>query len=114
MVKCTNGIVVIEVTEGAFETIFKDQGYRPVDEKKKRTYTKPVIEEETIEATGDNSAVNEQNVDDEFATLLEKPIAQWSNDEVKNFAEAKGINISGTRNAKEAKARIRKFLEDAE
>ena len=30
---------------------------------------------------------------DEIDSLLEKPIGQWSNDEVKAFAEAKGIDV---------------------
>lgn len=99
MVKCTNGVAVIEVTEGAYNTIFKDQGYRPIADEVK-TPVAPVV------------APTEGK--DEIDSLLEKPIGQWSNDEVKAFAEAKGIDITGTKNAKEAKGRIRKFLEDAE
>ena len=107
MVKCTNGLTVIEVTEGAFNSIFKDQGFRPVETKKKKASVK-------AEVVNEDAVVDELVENDEFATLLEKPIGQWSNEEVKTFAEAKEINISGTKNAKEAKARIRKFLDDAE
>lgn len=107
MVKCTNGLTVIEVTEGAFNSIFKDQGFRPVETKKKKASVK-------AEVVNEDAVVDEPVENDEFATLLEKPIGQWSNEEVKTFAEAKEINISGTKNAKEAKARIRKFLDDAE
>lgn len=96
MVKCTNGVAVIEVTEGAYNTIFKDQGYRPIADSEEQA----------------DARVPEEK--DEIDSLLEKPIGQWSNDEVKAFAEAKGIDITGTKNAKEAKGRIRKFLEDAE
>ena len=51
MVKCTNGISVIEVTEGAYNTIFKDQGYRPIAEVNKKPYkakepiVKPAVNE---------------------------------------------------------------------
>lgn len=124
MVKCTNGIAVIEVTEGAYNTIFKDQGYRPIaDDVKKPVAPVVVPTEEKVETpVEDNSEVeSEEQADayvpeekDEIDSLLEKPIGQWSNDEVKAFAEAKGIDITGTKNAKEAKGRIRKFLEDAE
>ena len=112
MVKCTNGLTVIEVTEGAFNSIFKDQGFRPVETKKKKASVKAEVVNE--DAVVDDAATDEPVENDEFATLLEKPIGQWSNEEVKTFAEAKEINISGTKNAKEAKARIRKFLDDAE
>lgn len=93
MVKITNGVNVFEVTRGAFDGIYSRQGYRLVDEK-----AEAYVPEEK----------------DEIDSLLEKPIGQWSNNEVKAFAEAKGIDITGTKNAKEAKGRIRKFLEDAE
>ena len=127
MVKCTNGIAVIEVTEGAYNTIFKDQGYRPIADEVKTPVASVVVPvEEKVEThVEDNSEVeSEEQADatdayvpeekDEIDSLLEKPIGQWSNDEVKAFAEAKGIDITGTKNAKEAKGRIRKFLEDAE
>ena len=124
MVKCTNGMAVIEVTEGAYNTIFKDQGYRPIadDVKTPVTPVETPIGEEVETPDEDNSeSESEEQTDvsapdekDEIDSLLEKPIGQWSNDEVKAFAEAKGIDITGTKNAKEAKGRIRKFLEDAE
>lgn len=112
MVKCTNGLTVIEVTEGAYNSIFKDQGFRPIETTKKKETAK--VETASEEVVEDNTITYEAVEDDEFTSLLEKPIGQWSNEEVKTFAEAKGINISGTKNAKEAKARIRKFLDDAE
>lgn len=124
MVKCTNGMAVIEVTEGAYNTIFKDQGYRPITDEVKVPVAPVVVpaEEKVETPVEDNSEVeSEEQTDayvpeekDEIDSLLEKPIGQWSNDEVKAFAEAKGIDITGTKNAKEAKGRIRKFLEDAE
>lgn len=112
MVKCTNGLTVIEVTEGAYNSIFKDQGFRPIEAAKNKVAVKTEVVNEN--AVVDNTITYDAVEDDEFATLLEKPIGQWSNEEVKTFAEVKGINISGTKNAKEAKARIRKFLDDAE
>lgn len=113
MVKCTNGMIVIEVTEGAYETIFKDQGYRKLDEEHVSTIETESANDgvDTVEAATSETVGIDSG---EFASLLEKPISQWSNEEVKSFAEAKGINISGTRNAKEAKARIRKFLDELE
>lgn len=124
MIKCTNGMTVIEVTEGAYNTIFKDQGYRPITDEVK-TPVAPVVvptEEKVETPVEDNSEVeSEEQADayvpdekDEIDSLLEKPISQWSNNEVKAFAEAKEIDITGTKNVKEAKNRIKKFLEDAE
>ena len=124
MIKCTNGMTVIEVTEGAYNTIFKDQGYRPIADEVKtvktpvETSTKEKVETPVEDNSEDESEeqvdVSETDEKDEIDSLLEKPISQWSNNEVKAFAEAKEIDITGTKNVKEAKNRIRKFLEDAE
>ena len=105
MKKITNGRAVIEVTEGAFESIFKHQGYVEVDA--------PVV----VEETKDEKPVEEleRNEDDAFVEeLLEKPIGSWKGPEVKRFAEIKGIDISGTKNANEAKEIIKGFLADEE
>ena len=46
--------------------------------------------------------------------ILEKPISQWNKDEVKRFAGIKEIDITGTKNANEAKEIIKSFLEAQE
>ena len=90
MVKITNGVNVYEVTKGAFDGIYSRQGYRKVDER--------------LETIVDEAEAF-------CAEILEKPIGQWNKDEVKKFAEIKGIDITGTKNANEAKERIKAFLD---
>lgn len=117
MIKCTNGMTVIEVTEGAYNTIFKDQGYRPIVDEVKTSVETPVetpVEDNSEDESEEQVDTSETDEKDEIDSLLEKPISQWSNNEVKAFAEAKEIDITGTKNVKEAKNRIKKFLEDAE
>lgn len=100
MVKITNGINVFEVTRGAFDGIFSRQGYRLVDEK---------AEAKTSEAP----AVLEKSEDEIFIEeVLEKPISQWSKEEVKRFAAIKEIDISGTKNVNEAKEIIKSFIDN--
>ena len=41
---------------------------------------------------------------------MEKPISEWVASEVKRFAKIKGIDISGTKNANEAKDIISKEI----
>ena len=43
--------------------------------------------------------------------ILEKPISQWNKEEVKRFAAIKEIDISGTKNANEAKEIIKSFID---
>lgn len=100
MVKITNGTDIFEVTRGAFDGIYSRQGYHLVDENKKKADVVP--------------AVPEKSDDDVFVEeILEKPISQWNKEEVKRFAAIKAIDISGTKNANEAKEIIKSFI-DAE
>ena len=104
MVKITNGINIFSVSRGAFGGIYSHQGYTIVDEEKNDN-------SEDIDNTGD-TVINEDEV---FANeLLEKPISQWNKDEIKRFAQIKCIDISGTKNANEAKDRIKDFLDSQE
>lgn len=96
MIKITNGVNVFEVTKGAFDGIYSRQGYHLMDE------TKNVQEDKVPEKTKDELFIE---------GVLEKPISQWNKDEVKMFAELKEIDITGTKNAGEAKERIKEFLD---
>lgn len=101
MVKITNGVNVFEVTRGAFDGIYSRQGYTIMNEKAAKDVKTP----KTPEKTEDEIFVEE---------ILEKPISQWNKDEVKRFAGIKEIDITGTRNANEAKEIIKSFLEAQE
>lgn len=104
MVRITNGTDVYEVTQGAYDSIFKHQGYSIYDE------AVPQAEQEAGEEHKDDVSD-----DDKFlAAVMEKPISQWNKNEVKKFAELKGIDISGTKNAGEAKEIIKNFLDEQE
>ena len=99
MVKITNGVNVFEVTRGAFDGIYSRQRYMLVDEK---------AEAKAPEAP----AAPEKSEDDIFVEeILEKPISQWNKEEVKRFAAIKEIDISGTKNANEAKEIIKSFID---
>ena len=97
MVKITNGVNVFEVTRGAFDGIYSRQGYRLVNEKAE------------VKAP---EALAKKSEDDIFVEeILEKPISQWNKEEVKRFAAIKEIDISGTKNASEAKEIIKSFID---
>lgn len=98
MVKITNGIVTFEVTRGAYDGIYSHQGFKPVEEVAK----KKVAADEDV----DNRTDDEKFADE----LVEKPISQWNKEEVKRFAAIRDIDISGTKNANEAKEIIKQFL----
>ena len=100
MVKITNGVNVFEVTRGAFDGIYSRQGYTIMNEKTAES-VKTSKAPKTPEKTEDEIFVEE---------ILEKPISQWNKEEVKRFAAIKKIDISGTKNANEAKEIIKSFI----
>ena len=102
MVKITNGKEVFEVTKGAFDGIYSKQGYTLVKEDKAGEAVEPP---KAPEKTDDEVFLEE---------IVEKPISQWNKDEVKRFATLKEIDITGTKNANEAKEIIKQFLEEDE
>lgn len=91
MIKITNGINVYEVTRGAFESIFKKQGYHEIVTKDKK---------QSVNDDGGKSKTEEELFVEE---IVEIPIAQWTKEDVKRFASIKGIDISNTKNVTEAK-----------
>lgn len=100
MVKITNGVRMMEVPAGAFSGIFAKQGYRLVEDYK--------------EVRSESTSAAEAPVDPEtkfVEDLKEKPISQWTKDEVRRYAAAVGIDISGTKNPGEAKQLIKAHLE---
>jgi hypothetical protein len=101
VVKITNGVNVFEVTRGAFDGIYSRQGYTIMNEKVAESAKTPKALK-APEKTEDEIFVEE---------ILEKPISQWNKGEIKRFAAIKEIDISGTKNANEAKEIIKSFID---
>lgn len=98
MVEITNGVKRAVVPRGAFESHFKKLGYEIMDKHSEAE------EEASVEKVDEN----EQFVSD----LLEKPIAEWNKEEIKRFAAIKDVDISGTKNANEARDIVRNYLNE--
>lgn len=101
MLQITDGKSVFMVSSGAFETIYKRQGFRVLEA---ANGSKVVATQQDIaDAIADADVEQSQTNDD----LEEKPISQWSKAEVKAYAEQHGIDLTGTRNVNEAKEIIK-------
>lgn len=98
MVDITNKVDTYSVTKGAYEDIFKRQGFKPVEEEKED-------KKETVEET--------KKTDEEayIEELMEKPISQWNKEEVKTYASLKNIDISNTKNIGEARNIIKQSID---
>lgn len=97
MVKITNFVNTFEVTQGAYDDIFKNQGFELVKEDKEE---KEIVEE--IKKTEEEEYIEE---------LMEKPISQWNKEEVKTYASLKNIDISNTKNIGEARNIIKQSID---
>lgn len=103
MVKLSNGLTTIVVPSGAV-AMYERTGFRVVKDSDVESANESVID--TTEA---------EEKESEFITnLLEKPISKWSKEEVKRFANEKGININGTKSVNDAKDRIRDYINSKE
>lgn len=105
MIKITNGSEVYQVTNGAYETVYKPMGFVPVDEAVVEDDVEP---EQTV--SDEEWTDTESEVDEDAAwceELKKKPIGQWNKSEVKRYAEIRGIDITGTKSINEAKDRIK-------
>lgn len=100
MVKITNGVNTYEVPMGAFRNTFKKLGYNLIPEKHEVSEVPPESSEDKVADTPK----------DDFTELLEKPISQWNKREVKEFATANGIDLTGTKTIDEAKDRIKESI----
>lgn len=103
MVKLSNGLSTIVVPSGAV-AMYERTGFRVVKDSDVESANESVVD--TVET---------EEKESEFITnLLEKPISKWSKEEVKRFANEKGININGTKSVNDAKDRIRDYINNKE
>lgn len=103
MINITNGINEFEVSRGAYESIFQKQGYSIVVD----------TETEVVENNKDAAAAEPaKQVDKDAEALMEKPISQWTKNEVKSFLDKKRIDVSGITSFNEVKDRVRKYIEE--
>ena len=101
-VKITNGTDMIEVQEGAFNSIYKGLGFSKIKNAEKKA------NEDAGETKGEEEVKSE---DDKFlAAIVEKPLASWSKDEVKKFTELKNIDTTGASKLSEVKDIIKEYI----
>ena len=122
MVTISNGKATFRVTAGAVE-IYKSMGFHVVDDKE-NDQIKPVehkeekvAEDAAGESEADGSDAEDEGVEDDteeayVTELLEKPLSQWSNEEVKEFVRIKGIETSGAKKLSQVKDIIKAYLDD--
>lgn len=126
MVDITNGKASLTVTKGAFEGIYKHQGYTLVhdyagtSEIKANVTNKEIAKSFVDDVTSVEAQLPEsEKVDEsseksfEMEELLEVPIGQWSKEQLKEFAEANNISVDGASTVREVRNIIKDFIDSA-
>lgn len=126
MVDITNGRAFLTVTKGAFEGIYKHQGYTLVHDYAGTSEIKAnVTDKEVAKSFVDDIASVETQLPEseevnefseksfEMAELLETPISQWSKEQLKEFAEANNISVDGASTVREVRNIIKDFIDSA-
>lgn len=128
MVRITNGETTSRVPYSAYISMYKKLGFTiegeepvkpqkaeaPKVKEKKEEKKQPEKEEETTEEDEVDEDEEDEEADDEafIEDILEKPLSQWTPDELKKFAEIKDIDTSKAKKVSEARAIIKKYLDE--
>lgn len=123
MITITDGSTQYNVTRGAYETIYKGMGFYPVGQEPSVQSTggvtavaEPVTSEESgsadvedaVEVDG-TSEVEEPAVSEDekwCEAIRQKPITQWSKQELKKYADINGVDLSGAKTVNDVRSRI--------
>lgn len=132
MVTITNGVKTFRVTAGAIKPyegmgfhVVSDEELEEMEQAKREHFDGAGIpnsrdkdDEQHNEQDGEDSDVEdeESGMSKEDAAyieeLLEKPLSQWTNDEVKEFVRIKGIDTSGAQKVSQVRGIIKTYLEE--
>lgn len=123
MVTITNGVKTFRVTSGAVKP-YEGMGFHVVsdDELEEMNQTEQhfndsgEVEEKDIDSGSDDISEDiESDVNEDAAfveELLEKPLSQWSNEEIKDFVKIKGIDTSSAQKVSQVRGIIKAYLEE--
>lgn len=123
MVTITNGIKTFRVPAGAAKP-YESMGFRVVSDAElegmrhaEREHHddsgEPMQNDTDSTESGGDGITDEKTQEDIFVEeLLEKPLSQWSNDEVKEFVRIKEIDTSGAQKVSQVRGIIKAYLEE--
>lgn len=113
MIQITDGTQVIVVTNGAFESIYKRLGFKPVAQVEEAEEiaqaASKAMEDHGVPYIGSES---EAPVTDVLSALEGKPVDQWTKDECAAFVKANGIDLGNARKESAIKARIQNWIDE--
>lgn len=120
MIRITNGVQTLLVTDGAYECIYRDAGFRPLESSPAISDTgvdtyPPISEmphlEDSVQDDEDKAEDDEAEDEDEPVDYSEIPLSELGFDELCDYADQLGIDRDGIRSKKELRALIKQRRE---
>lgn len=119
MVKITNGDIVTTVPSSAFKNVYSKIGFTIVSDED--VVEEHVVNVEPVESIPEpevdvveSADVEEFDEDEAFLNdIVEKPISQWSAQEIKKYAVLNDIDLSSAKRTSEARNIVKKFMEES-
>lgn len=115
MVIVSNGIEVFSITAGALP-LYEGMGFHKATKEEiyGGTPKHVKISEVGVESDAEEGEGEHSDSEDEVyvAELLEKPLTQWTNEEIKEFVRIKGIDTSSAAKVSQVRGIIKTYLEE--
>lgn len=101
MVTARRGQHTVKVSKHSYETLFRNKGYRIVEEEKDMV----ILDTDT-----DNAVDDGESEEHEVETV---PISEMNKEQLAEYAKEHNIDTSGARNVREARQIIQKAIREA-
>lgn len=104
MIEITNGRAFLSVTKGAFKEVYERQGF---------VLAKDYVSD-VGKAGGLIQSAETENLNLFAETLEAKALDKWTSAELRKYAQIKGIDLSGAKNMRERRKRVKDYWTDTE
>ena len=119
MITITNGHMTLTVPGSAYETLYKDSGFHPLEDEESvvasadtfTTFEDKTSEEDILDEENEDSKDLEEDEDEEEEIdLSEIPLSEMDFYQLNEYADQLGIDHKGIRSKKELRALIKNNL----
>ena len=116
MIKITNGTRTTICTKGAFENWYEPMGWKIADMSEVEAVAETLPEEENIEPENASEPLREtfeeEGVEPEEEVEVEIPLSEMKLADLKEYAEAHGIDISAAKTKQDIRSIIKAEMEE--
>ena len=116
MIKITNGTRTTMCTKGAFENWYEPMGWKIADMSEVEAVAETLLEEENIEPENASEppeeTLEDEEVEPEEEVEVEIPLSEMKLADLKEYAEAHGIDISAAKTKQDIRSIIKAEMED--